>query len=116
MPIYEYRCEACGGEQEIIQSVKAEPLTDCPDCGQPALKKLVSAAAFHLKGTGWYVTDFRDKDKKKQGGKEEQSKEDQKGNGEGKAEAKADKESKSDSKSKADAPAKSKGSDSAASA
>jgi putative FmdB family regulatory protein len=116
MPIYEYRCEACGGEQEVIQSVNAEPLKDCAACGEPALKKLVSAAAFHLKGTGWYVTDFRDNDKKKKGAKDEP-----KGEGEGgaKSETKAGKDSKdtaeSKKDSKPDAPTKSKGSDSAAS-
>jgi len=65
MPIYEYRCEACGHEHEAIRKFSDPTLKDCPSCGKPALKKLVSAAGFHLKGTGWYVTDFRDSDKKK---------------------------------------------------
>ncbi len=59
MPIYEYRCEACGHEMEAIQKMSAAPLTDCPECGQPALKKLISAAGFRLKGGGWYETDFK---------------------------------------------------------
>ena len=113
MPIYEYRCGACGEEEEVIQSVNAEPLTDCPACGKPALKKLVSAAAFHLKGTGWYVTDFRDNDKKKG------SKDEPKAGSDAKSDSKAGKESKdtSDAKkeTKPDAPKKTKGSDSAAS-
>ncbi len=63
MPIYEYRCEGCGYELEAIQKFSDAPLTDCPTCGKPALKKLVSAAGFQLKGTGWYVTDFKNKGK-----------------------------------------------------
>jgi putative FmdB family regulatory protein len=61
MPIYEYRCAECGAHKEILQRISDAPLTDCPECGKPALRKLVSAAGFQLKGTGWYVTDFRDK-------------------------------------------------------
>jgi putative FmdB family regulatory protein len=59
MPIYEYRCNACGHELEVIQKMSAAPLVDCPACGKPELTKLISAAGFQLKGTGWYVTDFR---------------------------------------------------------
>lgn len=65
MPIYEYRCEHCGHELEKIQKVSDAPLTDCPACGQPALKKLISAAGFRLKGSGWYETDFKQGDRKK---------------------------------------------------
>jgi len=60
MPIYEYRCGACGHELEVLQKITAEPLVDCPSCGKATLTKLVSAAGFQLKGSGWYVTDFRD--------------------------------------------------------
>jgi putative FmdB family regulatory protein len=63
MPIYEYRCGECGLQKEFLQKMSDAPLTDCPACGKPALSKLVSAAGFQLKGTGWYVTDFRDKAK-----------------------------------------------------
>jgi putative FmdB family regulatory protein len=59
MPIYEYRCNACGHELEKIQRMSDEPLTDCPDCGKAELRRLVSAAAFRLKGGGWYETDFK---------------------------------------------------------
>lgn len=59
MPIYEYRCEACGAELEKLQRMSDPPLTDCPACGRPALKRLVSAAGFRLKGGGWYETDFK---------------------------------------------------------
>ncbi len=61
MPIYEYRCEACGKHTELVQKFSDTPATDCPHCHKPQLNKLISAAAFHLKGTGWYVTDFKDK-------------------------------------------------------
>jgi putative FmdB family regulatory protein len=63
MPIYEYRCEACGHELEAMQKMSDAPLTVCEKCGKPALRKMISAAGFHLKGTGWYKTDFRDKGK-----------------------------------------------------
>jgi putative FmdB family regulatory protein len=59
MPIYEYRCSACGFEQDALQRMADAPLVDCPSCGKPALVKLVSAAGFHLKGSGWYATDFK---------------------------------------------------------
>lgn len=59
MPIYEYRCESCGHELEAIQKISAAPLTDCPECGKPGLKKMISAAGFRLKGSGWYETDFK---------------------------------------------------------
>jgi putative FmdB family regulatory protein len=65
MPIYEYRCEACGHEMEKLQKLADAPLTDCPACGQPTLKKQISAAGFRLKGSGWYETDFKQGDKKK---------------------------------------------------
>lgn len=63
MPIYEYQCESCGNELEKIQKISDPPLTDCPECGKSALKKLVSASSFRLKGSGWYETDFKDKKK-----------------------------------------------------
>ena len=59
MPIYEYRCATCGFEQEYLQKMSDAPLTDCPECGKATLAKMVSAAGFHLKGSGWYVTDFK---------------------------------------------------------
>ena len=58
MPIYEYICEACGEKTEFFQSIKDDPKTDCPSCGKPALKKMISLSSFHLKGSGWYVTDY----------------------------------------------------------
>lgn len=59
MPIYEYRCGACGLQKEFLQRLSDAPLRDCPECGKPELAKLVSAAGFQLKGTGWYATDFK---------------------------------------------------------
>ncbi|MCA3105560.1 MAG: FmdB family zinc ribbon protein [bacterium] len=64
MPIYAYRCASCGFEQDVLQKVSEDPLTDCPSCGKPTLAKQVTAAGFQLKGSGWYVTDFRDSGKK----------------------------------------------------
>jgi putative FmdB family regulatory protein len=65
MPIYEYRCNDCGHELEKMQKLSEAPLTDCPECGQPSLRKVISAVGFRLKGSGWYETDFKKGDKKK---------------------------------------------------
>jgi putative FmdB family regulatory protein len=59
MPIYEYRCANCGFEKEYLQKLSDPAITDCPSCGKPQMSKLVSAAGFQLKGTGWYATDFK---------------------------------------------------------
>ncbi len=59
MPIYEYQCQQCEHKMEAIQKISDEPLKDCPECKQETLRKLVSAAAFKLTGTGWYETDFK---------------------------------------------------------
>ena len=59
MPIYEYRCLDCGFQDEFLQKVSEPPKTVCPSCGKETFRKLVSAAGFQLKGSGWYVTDFR---------------------------------------------------------
>jgi putative FmdB family regulatory protein len=64
MPIYEYQCEKCNHKLEKLQKISDDLLKDCPECGDPALKKLVSAAAFRLKGSGWYETDFKTGKKK----------------------------------------------------
>ena len=64
MPIYEYKCEACHEQLEALQKMADAPLRECPACGKPALKKKVSAAAFRLKGSGWYETDFKTGSKK----------------------------------------------------
>jgi putative FmdB family regulatory protein len=67
MPIFEYQCQACGHQFDALQKVGEGALRKCPACGKLKLQKLVSAPNFHLKGSGWYKTDFRDKSK---GGKE----------------------------------------------
>ncbi len=59
MPIYEYRCDACGHYMDALQKIADEPLRDCPSCGVSALRRLVSAPNFRLKGSGWYETDFK---------------------------------------------------------
>lgn len=64
MPIYEYQCQACGHRLESLQKLSEEPLKDCPACGQPTLNRLVSAAGFRLKGSGWYETDFKSGNKR----------------------------------------------------
>ncbi len=64
MPIYEYRCESCDHKLEKLQRMSEGDLVDCPECKRPALKRLVSAPAFRLKGSGWYETDFK-KDNKR---------------------------------------------------
>ena len=59
MPIYAYRCESCGFEKDVLQKMSDAPLTQCPECGNGTFRKQVTAAGFQLKGSGWYVTDFR---------------------------------------------------------
>jgi putative FmdB family regulatory protein len=89
MPIYEYRCEACGHQEEHLQKVSEPPIAECPACHKPSYRKLLSAAGFQLKGSGWYATDFRG------GGKKPEAKSAAKG--ESKTETKT--ETKPDSKS-----------------
>jgi putative FmdB family regulatory protein len=60
MPIYAYKCDACGHAKDVLQKMSDPQLTDCPSCGQAEFKKQLTAAGFQLKGTGWYVTDFRE--------------------------------------------------------
>jgi putative FmdB family regulatory protein len=88
MPIYAYKCESCGHAKDFLQKMSDPPLTDCPACGKPALAKQVTAAGFQLKGSGWYVTDFR-------GGNTAAAKE----GGEAKAKADAKPETKTDAPS-----------------
>jgi putative FmdB family regulatory protein len=105
MPIYEYRCDACGHKLEALQKLSDSPLTDCPTCGKARLSKLVSAAGFQLKGSGWYATDFRSSGAKPAANTNGESKSDPKT--ESKSEP-AKSEAKSESKS--EAPATSSGS------
>jgi putative FmdB family regulatory protein len=64
MPIYAYACGACGFKRDVLQKLSDAPLTDCPSCGQPQFSKQLTAPGFVLKGSGWYVTDFREGQKK----------------------------------------------------
>ncbi|RKP49171.1 FmdB family zinc ribbon protein [Trinickia fusca] len=59
MPIYAYRCESCGFEKDVLQKMSDAPLSQCPECAKDTFRKQVTAAGFQLKGSGWYVTDFR---------------------------------------------------------
>jgi putative FmdB family regulatory protein len=59
MPIYAYKCASCGHAKDVLQKLSDAPLTDCPACGAASFSKQITAAGFQLKGSGWYVTDFR---------------------------------------------------------
>lgn len=59
MPIYEYRCNTCGFQKEFLQKLADAPLTTCPECGKQTFDKMLTAAGFQLKGSGWYATDFK---------------------------------------------------------
>jgi putative FmdB family regulatory protein len=61
MPIYEYRCSSCGHQQEFLQKVSDTPVTVCTQCGKETFSKMLTAAGFQLKGSGWYATDFKNK-------------------------------------------------------
>jgi len=108
MPIYEYVCKSCGHELDALQKMSDEPLTDCPDCGETALKRKISAPRFRLKGSGWYETDFKsDQDRKRNLADSGDGEKKSGGDGEKKSEAKP--ESKSEAK-----PEKKSGGDKAA--
>ncbi len=85
MPIYEYQCQNCAAEMEVLQKISDAPLRDCPECGEPGLKKKVSAAAFRLKGGGWYETDFKTSGKKNLAGESDGAKTAGSGDGAGKS-------------------------------
>ncbi len=70
MPIYEYECDACGDDHEIIQKMGARTLRKCPSCGALKLRRKISRSAFHLKGAGWYVTDYASKGETKEANSE----------------------------------------------
>lgn len=70
MPFYEYQCTKCGHEEEVLQKISDKPLKICPSCGKSSMQKKVSAAAFRLKGGGWYETDFKSGKKKNVAGEE----------------------------------------------
>jgi putative FmdB family regulatory protein len=73
MPIYAYRCAACGHAKDVLQKLADPTLTDCPACGKPRFEKQVTAAGFQLKGSGWYATDFRNGQAPKADGKAQET-------------------------------------------
>lgn len=100
MPFYEYQCTHCDHRLEVLQKISEQPLVCCPECNQSTLKKLISAVAFRLKGTGWYETDFKNGGNKKEDNKEnnpENNKDNKKE--EGKTSDKSSSDSKVDSNS-----------------
>ena len=97
MPIYEYKCAACGHQEEHLQKVSEKPLQKCPACGKKKYQKQLSAAGFQLKGSGWYATDF------KGGAKKEEKKSETKT--EAKPEAKTERKTESKTEKKADSKA-----------
>ncbi len=101
MPLYEYRCEACGRSLEVIQKFSEDPLTECPDCGG-RLERLLSAPAIQFKGSGWYITDYARKSNGDKSAKDSSASE----------KPGAKKESQSESKAEASQPAKESKSDS----
>jgi putative FmdB family regulatory protein len=99
VPIYEYECRACGDELEIIQKMSEGPLRKCPSCGALKLHRKISRSAFHLKGDGWYVTDYAKNGKDKSKEAQESSSKSESSKSETKSETKS--ESKSSDKSSA---------------
>lgn len=89
MPIYEYACQDCGHSFDALQKMSDDPLQDCPECGQPRLRKLLSAPNFRLKGSGWYETDFK-KDKRRNLAEDAGKKDEAKSDGAAKKDAKSD--------------------------
>jgi len=92
MPLYEYRCSGCGHQQEFLQKWSDAPLTVCTACGQPSFQKMLTAAGFQLKGSGWYATDF------KNSGAKSTAKADTKSDAKVEAKSEAKSETKSDGK------------------
>ena len=102
MPIYEYRCQACGAQLEKLQKLSDPLLTECPECGRETLVKLVSASSFRLKGSGWYESDFKTGNKKNGLG-ESETKSDGDGKGDAKGEGKGDAKGEGKGEGKAEA-------------
>src|SRR5574340_420242 len=100
MPIYEY-LEACGHQEEFLQKISEPPLTECPACKKETFKKLLSAAGFQLKGSGWYATDFRNNGKKQPAEKKTEGKSESKSESKSEAKPEAKPESMNESKAAA---------------
>jgi putative FmdB family regulatory protein len=103
MPIYEYRCSACGHQQEFLQKVSDPPQTICTACGKPTFSKMLTAAGFQLKGSGWYATDFRNQGSAPKAA-EVKGEAKAEAKGETKTEAKSEAKAETKSESKPDAP------------
>ena len=103
MPIYEYRCSDCGFQDEYLQKASEAPLSVCPSCGKASFTKLLSAAGFQLKGSGWYATDFRNSGAKpaQDGAKQADAKTAAKAEAKTEAKTEAKAEAKSESKNEA---------------
>ena len=105
MPIYEYRCLECGFQDEFLQKISEPQLTICPTCGKETFRKLLSAAGFQLKGSGWYATDFKNSGTKPgksgSGAKPEAKNEGSKADSAGEAKGETKSESKSETKNEA---------------
>ena len=99
MPIYEYRCADCGFQNEYLQKVSEPPMTVCPSCGKESFRKLLTAAGFQLKGSGWYVTDFKNSGKAASRKPEAEATKPDAGAASGESKSGTKTESKSDSKS-----------------
>ncbi|MDR2018241.1 MAG: zinc ribbon domain-containing protein [Syntrophobacterales bacterium] len=108
MPIYEYECTGCGKTFEIFQKIGDDPLTECRECGA-VLNKLVSQCSFHLKGTGWYVTDYKKPIDTVGGAKYKETKEDVTSETKTETKSEAPVETKTETKSEATTETKSAG-------
>ena len=102
MPIYEYKCSSCGHKKELLQKMSDAPLSECPACGKSTLTKLISAAGFQLKGSGWYATDFK-------GGSKSPKPDSEKDAGSPKVDGKSGEDGKTRSESKASDDSQAKG-------
>ena len=104
MPIYGYACNHCGHTLDALQKIADDPLVDCPECEQPALKRQLSAPRFRLKGQGWYETDFKKDNQRNLAGEKEPAKADGKSGGKGNGKDAATGDGKADGSKKADEP------------
>ena len=113
MPIYGYACKNCDNRLDALQKIADDPLVDCPECGEPQLKRQLSAPRFRLKGKGWYETDFKKDNQRNLAGEQDAAKSDKKAGD--KADKKTDKKPDNKSETKSTSKSSSKSSDSKAS-
>ena len=106
MPIYEYHCNACGREFEVWQKITEGPVGKCEHCGSAEVAKLISSTSFHLKGGGWYVTDYAKKGSGESGSKAGAAKAEEAKSGEGKSSEAKSSESKADTAGSKESPSK----------